>query len=187
MLASARGRQGLLGHGEEVRQAGAGQGGWRPGGAGCRVSLEGAGGRREAAVATSATTTATAASHTGVPAVMEVRLLPWQAYGGAGVGDDRRGGHGACASAEFVAGPWVEVGVLLGDDGRHFGDRGGGHGDAGSDIAVRRHKAGGATLALGVVVRVTFELGVTGKTSGVKGQVGGQRLSVVVGAWNDVG
>lgn len=163
-----------------MRQGGAGQRGWC-GGAGRRVALEGAGGWGEAAVATAAT----AASHSGVPAVMEVLLLSWHADGGTGVGDDSRGGH--CACAEFVAGPRVEVGVLLGDNGRHFSDRGGGHGDAGSAITVRWHKASGATLALGVVVRVTFELGVTGQRGGVKSQIRGQRLSVVVGAWNDVG
>lgn len=182
VLAPTGGHQGLLGHGEEVRQAGAGQGGRGQGrGTGRRVALEGAGGWGEAAVGA----TATAASHAGT--VVEVRLLSRQADGGASVGDDSRGGHGACAGAELMAGPRVEVGILLGDDGRHFGDRGGGHGDAGSDITVRGHKAGGATFALGVVVRVTFELIITGQSSGVKPQVRGQRLSVVVGAWNDVG
>lgn len=132
VLSPAGGHQRLLGYGKEVRQVGAGQGG-RCWGTGRRVALEGAGGWGEAAISATATT----ASHGDT--VVEVRLLSRQADGGPRVGDDSRGGHGACAGAKLVAGPWVEVGILLGHDGRHFGNRGGGHGDAGSDITVRWH------------------------------------------------
>lgn len=112
-------------------------------------------------------------------------LAAQQAGGGVGVGDNGGGAHGAAAVPE--AGPWVEVGVLLADDGGHRSG-GGGHGDGRSDVGclpVEGHfgpEAGCATLTLGAVLLVTFELGITGQGSGVKGYVRGQRLSMVVGA-----